>query len=163
MKTTNLSVVNIMHFRPQTSKRFLGHIALFLSVCLSVTFSCVYDIIRTVSPMKWRSSMQYSDHILKCGLIWLRQISPVTSFVFSFCENWTYSEIPLLRPPQIKTFYLLKPYFEIISYSFLHFLHPVYLWLETTFGTVQKWSLRSLLDSPKGGLNIGILRYLSFF
>ena len=50
-------------------------------------------------------------------------------------------------------------------YSFLHFLHPVYLWLETTFGTVQKWSLRPLLDSPKGGLNkgnglnIGILLY----
>ena len=36
----------------------------------------------------------------------------------------------------------------------------MYLWLETTFGTVQKWSLRPLLDSPKGGLNIGILLYL---
>ena len=45
----------------------------------------------------------------------------------------------------------------ILSYSFLHFLHLVYIWLETTFGTVQKWSLRPLLDSPKGGLNIGIL------
>ena len=35
----------------------------------------------------------------------------------------------------------------------------MYIWLETTFGTVQKWSLRPLLDSPKGGLNIGILLY----
>ena len=37
----------------------------------------------------------------------------------------------------------------------------MYLWLETTFGTVQKWSLRPLLDSPKGGRNIGILLYVS--
>ena len=49
-----------------------------------------------------------------------------------------------------------------VSNSFLHFLHPVYLWLETTFGTVQKWSLRPLLDSPKGSLNIGILLYILF-
>ena len=64
-----------------------------------------------------------------------------------------YSEIPLLRPPKIKAFHLLKnPIFESLSYSFLHFLHPVYIQLETTFGTVQKWSLRPLLDSPKGGL-----------
>ena len=35
----------------------------------------------------------------------------------------------------------------------------MYLWVETTFATVQKWSLRPLLDSPKGGLNIGILLY----
>ena len=33
----------------------------------------------------------------------------------------------------------------------------MYLWLETTFGSVQKWSLRPLLDSPNGGLNTGIL------
>ena len=51
-----------------------------------------------------------------------------------------YSEIPLFRPPKIKTFYLLKSYFESLSYSFLHFLPQVYIWLETTFGTVQKWS-----------------------
>ena len=37
----------------------------------------------------------------------------------------------------------------------------MYIWLETTFGTVQKWSLRPLLDSPKGGLNIGILLYIN--
>ena len=36
----------------------------------------------------------------------------------------------------------------------------MYIWLETTFETAQKWSLRPLLDSPKGGLNIGILLYL---
>ena len=29
--------------------------------------------------------------------------------------------------------------------------------------TVQKWSLRPLLDSPKGGLNIGILLYIILF
>ena len=36
----------------------------------------------------------------------------------------------------------------------------MYLWLETTFGTVQKWSLGPLLDSLKGSLNIGILLYI---
>ena len=55
-----------------------------------------------------------------------------------------------------------KPYLQSLSYPFLHFLHPEYIWFETTFGTVQKWSFRPLLDSPKGGLNIGILLYLAF-
>ena len=49
---------------------------------------------------------------------------------------------------------------QSLSYSFQHFLHPLYLWLDTTFGTVQKWSLRPLLDSPKGGVNIGISLYV---
>ena len=62
-----------------------------------------------------------------------------------------YSEIPLLRPPKIKTFYPLKTLFANFKLFFLHFLHPVYFWLETTFETVKKWSLRPLLDSPKGG------------
>ena len=53
-----------------------------------------------------------------------------------------------------------KPYLQRLSYSFLRFLHLMYFWVKTTFGTVQKWSLRPLLDSPKGGLNIGILLYL---
>ena len=35
----------------------------------------------------------------------------------------------------------------------------MYLWLENISGTVQKWSFRPLLDSLKGGLNIGILLY----
>ena len=71
-----------------------------------------------------------------------------------------YSEIPLLRPPKISTFYLLKTLFWKFKLFFSLFLHQVYIWLETTFGTVQKWSLRPLLDSPKGGLNIEILLYL---
>ena len=48
-----------------------------------------------------------------------------------------YSEIPLLRPPKIKTSCLLKTLFEKFDLFFLHFPHPVYLCLETTFGTVQ--------------------------
>ena len=75
---------------------------------------------------------------------------------------YKYSEIPLLRPPKIKTFYPFKPFLQSIRCSFLHFLHPMSLWLETTFGTVQKWSLWPLLDSSKGGLNIGILLYVCF-
>ena len=93
---------------------------------------------------------------------------PVNNFVDSSRDHrhvgfiltlmtFKYSEIPLLRSPKIKTSYLFKTLLQSLSYSFLHFLHPVYLWLETTFGTVQKWSLRPLLDSSKGGLNIGIL------
>ena len=71
-----------------------------------------------------------------------------------------YSKIPLLRPPKSKDILSIKkPFLLSLIYPFLHFLHPVDLRLETTFGTVQKWSLRPLLDSPKGGLNIGILLY----
>ena len=72
-----------------------------------------------------------------------------------------YSEIPLLRPPKFKTsikIFILKAK----AILFFHFLHPVYIWVETTFWTVQKWSLRPLLDSPKGGLNIGNLLYLTY-
>ena len=68
-----------------------------------------------------------------------------------------YSEIPLLRRSKIKTSYLLKTLFPKFKLFFSSFStpSPVYLWLETTF------------DSPKGGLNIGILLYsysqLAFF
>ena len=98
--------------------------------------------------------------------LWLRWSQMLQSWIS--CNNarsfllW-YSEITLLRPPKIKTSCLLyKPYLQILIYFFLHFPHSVYLWLETTFGTVQKWSWRPLLDSPKGGLNIGILLYIYF-
>ena len=77
-----------------------------------------------------------------------------------FKSEIDYSEILLLRPPKMKTSYLLKTSVAKFKLFFLHFLLQVYLWLETTFGTVQKWSLRPLLDSPKGGLNIGILLYI---
>ena len=85
------------------------------------------------------------------------------TFAIQCCFSWIdiifalnkYSEIPVLRPPKIKTFYPLQN----LDNSFLYFLHPVYLRIGTTFGTVQKWSLRPLLDSPKGGLNVGILLY----
>ena len=51
------------------------------------------------------------------------------------------SEIPLLWPPKIKTFYPLKTLFAKFKLFFSSF------------------SLRPLLDSPKGGLYIGILQY----
>ena len=69
-----------------------------------------------------------------------------------------YSEIPLLRPSKIKAFYLLKILFAKFNLFLSSFSTPyVSLIKNNTFGTVQKWSLRPLLDSPKGGLNIGIL------
>ena len=62
----------------------------------------------------------------------------------------------------MKTSYLLKILSAKFKLFFLHFKNQVYLWVETTFETVQKWSLRPLLDSPKGGRNIGILMYFLF-
>ena len=82
----------------------------------------------------------------------------VCKFICGY-EDVNYSEILQFKPPKIQTFYLLKTLFWKLSYSFPHFLHPVYSWFETIFGTVQKWSSRPLLDSPKGGVNIGILLY----
>ena len=40
--------------------------------------------------------------------------------------NAEISEIPLLIPPKIKTS-IKKPYLQSLTYSFLHFLHPLYL------------------------------------
>ena len=63
-----------------------------------------------------------------------------------------YSEIPLLRPPKIKTFYLLKTlfwkfklFFSSFSTSTVH-LNRDHLWdctkvvFKTTFGQSQRWS-----------------------
>ena len=107
-------------------------------------------------------------HLLKidilCYYLTLKTQNDTRKFGHFIYLQGIYSEIPLLRPPKINTFYPLKTLFAklrwFFSSSFLPFLHLVYLWLKTTFGTVQKWSLRPLLDSPKGGLNIGILLYL---
>ena len=59
-------------------------------------------------------------------------------FKLCFIYDYIYSEIPLLRPPKIKTSYLLKTLFAKFKLFFIHFLHPVYLWLVTTFGTGPK-------------------------
>ena len=64
----------------------------------------------------------------------------------------TYSEIPLLRPPKIKTFYLLKTLLAKFKLFFSSFSTPSvplirdYLWdcpkvvFKTTFGQSQRWS-----------------------
>ena len=75
-----------------------------------------------------------------------------------------YSEIPLLRPPKIKTSYLLKTLFARFKLLFSTFsMLSVPLIRDHLWECVQKWSLRPLLDCPKGGLNIGILLYLLHF
>ena len=63
-----------------------------------------------------------------------------------------YSEIPLLRPPKIKTFYPLKTLFANFKLFFSSFskasvsLIRDHLWdcpkvvLKTTFGQSQRWS-----------------------
>ena len=65
---------------------------------------------------------------------------------------WNYSEIPLLRPPKIKTFYLLKTLFWKFKLFFFPFsttiVHLIrdHLWdcpkvvFKTTFGQSQRWS-----------------------
>ena len=63
-----------------------------------------------------------------------------------------YSEIPLLRPPRVKTFYLLKTLFWKFKLFF------------SSFSTPSVHLIRDhLWNSSKGGLNIGILVYLSDF
>ena len=52
-------------------------------------------------------------------------MSPLKDWKPSQAE-W-YSEILLLRPPKITTFYLLKTLFAKFKLFFFHFLHPVYL------------------------------------
>ena len=66
--------------------------------------------------------------------------------------NLKYSEIPLLRPPKIKTSYLLKTLFAEFKLLFSLFSTPSvplirdHLWdcpkvvFKTTFGQSQRWS-----------------------
>ena len=72
-----------------------------------------------------------------------------TLFFFFFT---TYSEIPLLRPPKIKTFFVLKTWFaefKLLFSSFSRYSVPLigdHLWdcpkvvFKTTFGQSQRWS-----------------------
>ena len=62
---------------------------------------------------------------------------------------YMYSEIPLFRPPKIKTSYLLSTLFAKFKLFF------------SSFSTPSVPLIRDhLWDSPKGGLNIGILLYM---
>ena len=71
-----------------------------------------------------------------------------------------YSEIPLLRPPKIKTSWLLLTLFVQLYLFFSSFSTSSVPLIRDHLWDCQKWSLRPLLDSPKGGLNIGILLYI---
>ena len=73
---------------------------------------------------------------------------------FTQCHRFyvEYSEIPLLRPPKIKTFYPLKTLFARFKKFFSSFSTPCvplirdHLWdcpkvvFKTTFGQSQRWS-----------------------
>ena len=63
-----------------------------------------------------------------------------------------YSKIPLLRPPNIKTTSLLSPVFPSPKW---YFSYDIIFDIKTTS------LIRPLLGSPKGGLNIGILLYIT--
>ena len=69
----------------------------------------------------------------------------------TFKEYLIYSEIPLLRPPKIKTYCQLKTLFAKFKLFVSSFSSPCVSLIRD-----------HLLDSPKGGLNIGILLYLFF-
>lgn len=66
------------------------------------------------------------------------------------------STIPLSIPPNIKTTYQIIPLTARPKFFFHYFLHPVFIYWKTTFGTVQKWSFWPLLNNPCD-LNIDIL------
>ena len=65
-----------------------------------------------------------------------------------------YSEIPLLRPPKIKTSCLLKTLFVKLK---LFFFFIFYTQCTSVYGPPLRLSKSGLLDSLKGDLNIGIL------
>ena len=97
------------------------------------------------------SYWNHLDHTLLLSCIYHKLTCQIINTV-----NFRFYDHLKLRPFIHEKHY---QYFESLCYSFLHFLQPVNIWLETTFGTVQKWSLRPLLDSLKVGLIIGILLY----
>ena len=78
--------------------------------------------------------------------------SVVKPFIFTINILIVYSEIPLLRPPKIKTYYLLKTLFarfKLLISSFstpsVHLIRD-HLWdcpkavFMTTFGQSRRWS-----------------------
>ena len=80
-------------------------------------------------------------------------ITPMKSIrLLSKVNQVIYSEIPLLRPPKIKTFYPLKTLFRNFKLIFSSFSTPGvhlirdHLWdcpkvvFKTTFGQSQRWS-----------------------
>ena len=80
--------------------------------------------------------------------------------------NWgslvLYSEIPLLRPHKTETSYLLETSFEMFKLCFSSFSTPSVPLIRDHLWDCPKVVLKPLLDSPKGGLNIGILLYLKY-
>ena len=116
----------------------------------------------------------------------------IIQYIKSKCEEiqviavrliWIYSEIPLLRPPKIKTFYPLKNlfwnfklFFSSFSITSVHLIRD-HLWdypkvvFKTTFGQSQRWSYyRNFTVSQLNYLNYhyhvrwttAIFSYISF-
>ena len=94
----------------------------------------------------------YPDQNLMAGTVILGSVRSPVSFFFpniSLQVDWSkYSEIPLLRPPKMKTFCQLKTLFAKFKLFVLSFSSP-------SVSLIRD----HLLDSPKGGRNIGILLY----
>lgn len=74
-----------------------------------------------------------------------------------------YSKFLLLRPPEIQKAPVFRFSFTRPKLFSPSFLRPWPLAYETTFLTVQIWPWMPILDSPKGDLNIGILRLKHLF
>ena len=70
-----------------------------------------------------------------------------------------YSEIPLLRPPKIKTFCQLKTLFAKFKLFISSFSTPIVTLIRDHLWDWPKVVFKTTFGSPKGGLNIGILLY----
>ena len=117
------------------------------------------------SALKWNNLLRRQSSLpFHRGFVYIKTEQAVKK-VTALCKTWrkayqAYSKIPLLRPPKIRTFYLFKILFWKFKLFFSSFTTPSVHLIRDHLWTVQKWSLRPLLDSLQGGLNIGILLYL---
>ena len=87
------------------------------------------------SHMEMKSEPSYKRHDIPPTFIDLGQLemlllsSKAGSFIRAEKYQSKYSEIPLLRPPKLRHIFYLKTLFAKFKLFFLHFLHPVHLWL----------------------------------
>ena len=145
---------------------YYGYPLFFLFLCQNIHYGCSLEVPlqSTFNEYNNMFSCRNKENInifclKKSGTLYLKLWLKLAFFENqSYAVVCIYSRILLLRPPKIENFLLVRILeMQGFSYFFLHFLHPVSLSLETTFGTVQKWSLsgqllRPLLALSKSGL-----------
>ena len=105
----------------------------------------------SLSP-KWFIFLLFYSNIKTFPLFRPHSAAPRVVLKAEILLYFKYSEIPLLRPPKIKTSYLLKTLFAMLKLFFSSFSTPSvslirdHLWdcpkvvFKTTFGQSQRWS-----------------------